>query len=249
MPCRIRRSLEWKIRLMAELENWSCSMFTTLTYSEDHLPKNGLLNKRDVQLFLKKLRKKYNKKIKYYMAGEYGEENHRPHYHFIFFGIGTSDINYISKYNNDLIPIWDKANIVHCGRVEPDSIQYVTKYITYKDSRNKVPAFSLMSKNLGESLLHHKDFKNMFWIKLQNGSKVLLPRYYRKKLEITDEENIEEFGLYDNFTIYSMNKLNNHNPNSKEIVEHSQITYENHLTAIAKDFEARLEKKLFRRPL
>lgn len=48
---------------------------------------NGLfpfLYKRDLQLFIKRLRKKFpNEKIRYYAVGEYGPVHFRPHYHLI----------------------------------------------------------------------------------------------------------------------------------------------------------------------
>ncbi len=72
----------------------------TLTYDDEHLPINDYvdsdgvihgkptLRKRDVQLFLKRLRKnyKYDNHIKYFCCGEYGGKTFRPHYHLIIFG-------------------------------------------------------------------------------------------------------------------------------------------------------------------
>lgn len=47
------------------------------------------LSKRDVQLFLKRLRKQLtkvsNEKLRYYCIGEYGPQHLRPHYHLLFF--------------------------------------------------------------------------------------------------------------------------------------------------------------------
>lgn len=67
----------------------------TLTYSPEHLPTDGSLNHRHFELFAKRLRKYYAPiKIRYYMGGEYGEHNGRPHYHAALFGIEFHDATY-----------------------------------------------------------------------------------------------------------------------------------------------------------
>ena len=68
----------------------SSAYFVTLTYDNNHVPisEHGFptLCKRDFQLFMKRLRFNTGVKIKYYVAGEYGSTNHRPHYHAVIFG-------------------------------------------------------------------------------------------------------------------------------------------------------------------
>ena len=72
--CRLNRSQEWAIRCVHEASLHSQNSFITLTYNNDNLPANGSLYYRDVQLFLKRFRKRHPKiKISYYLAGEYGE--------------------------------------------------------------------------------------------------------------------------------------------------------------------------------
>lgn len=41
------------------------------------------LNKRDAQLFMKRLRKRLDEKIRYYLVGEYGPVHFRPHFHLL----------------------------------------------------------------------------------------------------------------------------------------------------------------------
>lgn len=43
------------------------------------------LSKTDVQKFLKRLRKNYGKKVRYFICGEYGPKSFKPHYHILFF--------------------------------------------------------------------------------------------------------------------------------------------------------------------
>lgn len=79
----------WATHGSRELMQWENSIFVTLTYSDEHLPENRSLNKRDVQLFLKRLKKKYKSSkdnpIRQIYCGEYGEKTVRPHYHIIIF--------------------------------------------------------------------------------------------------------------------------------------------------------------------
>lgn len=204
MPCRIRRMTEWKIRLLAEAENWTEKSFLSLTYDDKHLPENGLLNKRDLQLFFKRLRKNYNRFFKYYAVGEYGETKDRPHYHCILFGGDSKTFNFKSYMNNDLINIWGNGN-VDIGTCTADSIDYVTKYITYKDYGKKEPAFSVSSKNLGECYMW-RYLDDMFEVRLQNGKKVGLPRFYTKKLELTEEEKSIHYEQYNGQSVVDLDK-------------------------------------------
>lgn len=100
---------------MQELKASESAYFITLTYDEKHAPTdmfgNLNLSKRDLQNFIKRLRKAHTKRgttvefqeinngittteitrlvgdksIKYFAVGEYGSKTHRPHYHIILF--------------------------------------------------------------------------------------------------------------------------------------------------------------------
>lgn len=66
--------------------------FVTLTYDDFNLPPGGSLRYRDVQLFLKRLRKAFGgKQIRFFCCGEYGESTRRAHYHLILYGIRFDD--------------------------------------------------------------------------------------------------------------------------------------------------------------
>lgn len=86
VPCRINRRRVWQHRIMLEAGLYGDNAFVTLTYDDEHLPFGGNLVPKDVQLWVKKLRRKLNgKKVRYYCVGEYGDESFRPHYHFALF--------------------------------------------------------------------------------------------------------------------------------------------------------------------
>lgn len=107
--CRLERSRQWANRCMLELQYHPEACFITLTYDDDHVPTSYYadpdtgeafpvhsLCRRDVQLFMKRLRKFvdrwFHAKIRFYGCGEYGPETLRPHYHLIVFGWKPPDL-------------------------------------------------------------------------------------------------------------------------------------------------------------
>lgn len=129
--CVIARSYQWSKRLQLELEEHDAASFITLTY--DNAPYNFVM--RDVQLFLKRLRKRIQKKISYYLVGELGEKTRRVHYHAIIFGFWPDDaLLYKTKpYNlytsKILTDSWGLGHVV-IGEVNEQTINYCTGYMT-----------------------------------------------------------------------------------------------------------------------
>jgi len=117
--------------------------FITLTYSDQYLPENNSLNHKDVQLFLKNLRRNlwyhHKKKIRYYMCGEYGENFGRPHYHIVLFGHQFEDKKYFFTSNSGsrvytsqtLEDLWGKGH-TSIGDVTFESAAYVARYVMKK---------------------------------------------------------------------------------------------------------------------
>lgn len=95
--CRMRRASDWSLRVMHEAQLWPENCFVTLTYGHGCLPKDGSLEHRDFQLFMKRLRKRAGKEVRFYMCGEYGDEKGRPHYHACLFNVDFRDRNPIGK--------------------------------------------------------------------------------------------------------------------------------------------------------
>jgi hypothetical protein len=90
--CRLEYSRQWAVRCVHEASLHEDNSFLTLTYDDDSLPHDGSVNKRDVQLFMKRLRREIEpKKISFYACGEYGEKMDRPHYHICIFGYDFPD--------------------------------------------------------------------------------------------------------------------------------------------------------------
>lgn len=84
--CRYDKAAEWSVRAQCEARYHSRSCFLTLTYSDANLPPGRSLCRRHVELFLKRLRKRYGLGIKVMFCGEYGPRTLRPHYHMLVFG-------------------------------------------------------------------------------------------------------------------------------------------------------------------
>lgn len=187
---------EWAARLYHELSYFDKAVFVTLTYNCDSMPADGGLWKRDVQLWLKRLRKDISPiKIKYYLAGEYGDNFGRPHYHAIIFGIGNSkeDVRVI----NDC---WG-LGYVKCGTVTYQSINYVTSYVIKKYGGEKAkeiygekePPFLLCSKGIGLRWAEENNLQLRANQKITiKGKQVGIPRYYVKKLEMDLEKRQNE---------------------------------------------------------
>lgn len=195
--CRKRYASAWSFRLMYEEKQSENALFVTLTYDTKHVPitRGGFmsLNKRDCQLFMKRLRKQVSinsdKTVKYFLCGEYGGKFKRPHYHAIIFNV----------LDPTLIEYAWMLGEVHIGQVTGASIGYTTKYmvknkrIPMHQNDDRLKEFGLMSKGLGADYINPKtikwhltDAQNRYYIPIENGKKITMPRYYKEKLYTED---------------------------------------------------------------
>jgi len=138
--CRLERSRQWAVRAMHEANLYEDNCFLTLTYNDENLPADGSINKRHVQLFLKRLRKKLSPhKFRYIYAGEYGEKTYRPHYHLIIFNYDFPDkkLHRKSRTGNNLYTseildqVWGLGHGL-IGAVTFESAAYVARYCLKK---------------------------------------------------------------------------------------------------------------------
>lgn len=136
--CRLERSRQWALRCVHEASLYDRNVFITLTYSDEELPPGGTLVKRDFQLFMKRLRKKFGEGIRYYMCGEYGEKYSRPHFHACLFNCDFPDRRLVGSRNGFnyfdseiLSELWGKG-LCRIGDVTFESAAYVARYVTKK---------------------------------------------------------------------------------------------------------------------
>lgn len=123
LPCRVNQRRQWQSRLMLEASSHPVSAFLTLTYRNECLPDGGLLRHSDVRNFLEKLRKRLGHRPRFFVCGEYGDTNWRPHYHLILFGLEPNQF--------DWSELWTKG-FTYVGSAERGSLSYVSGYVTKK---------------------------------------------------------------------------------------------------------------------
>ena len=124
------------------MEVSTSAFFITLTYNNENLPPGDELCKRDLQLFIKRLRK-VNPGIRYFAIGEYGEEGKRPHYHAVIFNLidlGLIDRSWCDESGNPI-------GFVVGSRATLGRIRYMVSYMALPQVENgKAKAFRIMSR-------------------------------------------------------------------------------------------------------
>ncbi|AXH77375.1 MAG: replication initiator protein [Microviridae sp.] len=217
--CLQNRRCDWSFRLQQELKNSDSAWFFTMTYDQENQPlveiddqHYGTLDKRDLQLFFKRLRKANGKgkSIKYYAVGEYGSDTFRPHYHAIVFNVKPSALVKASR-------IWDKG-FLSVGNCQPASIHYVAKYVLNSHDNWKPLAnpFALISQGIGKSYLttngyQHKNSLQNFVVN-DSGKKQRIPRYFKTKIFSRKQtESLTKTAIRENDLLYqaSLSDLSN----------------------------------------
>lgn len=237
--CRIRQRKDWTTRIELEARDYPKDQvwFITLTYDDDHVPgmivKTGEIMRKvqytwkpgekrpdsvqillyeDIQKFLKRLRKAYRGKLRYFVAGEYGEQTARPHYHMILYGWKPTDLENLYKihhngyYNSKwLADLWGMGQI-QIAQAVPETYRYVAGYVTkkmYEIDGKKANAyyelgqtkpFACMSLKPGLGDRYYQEHKTEIWrqgyIQCSNGKQAQIPRYYEKQMEAENPQRL-----------------------------------------------------------
>jgi len=107
------------------------------------------LRPRDMQLFLKRLRRNLpGRLVRYFGVGEYGDESWRPHFHLVLFGVGLEEETVIQKS-------WGMGYIC-VQEAAWETIQYTVGYVVKKLTKfndpllaGRFPEFARMSLRPG----------------------------------------------------------------------------------------------------
>lgn len=215
--CRMEKARQWGIRCMHEATLYEDNVFVTLTYDDEHLPRDYGVDKRHFQLFMKRLRfHMADRKVRYFACGEYGEQTHRPHYHAILFNCDFKDKKLWKEnfqgdplfISEELDSLWQQG---HCclGAVTFASARYVAGYILKKvrnatyihihpetgEVMERPKEFALMSRKPGIGRNWIDRFPNDVFPSdsvVVEGREQKPPRYYDEVLERLDEDLYKE---------------------------------------------------------
>ena len=175
----------WQARIMCEALYHEKKCFLTLTYKD--APENP--SKEDLREFIKKLRNKFGKGLKFFAAGEKGSVTRRSHYHMILFGEDFAfDRQVMTKRGLNLVygsstldSLW-KHGFTSIGCLDVASAGYVSKYCDKKKiSSQDDGEFVMMSRGLGRQFFEDNGY-NLFDSDFVyfDGNKFKIPRYFLK---------------------------------------------------------------------
>jgi len=195
--------------------------FLTLTFNDKYLPADYSLRSWHLQDFWKRVRHALDReaeffdgvfagaeapRFKYYAAGEYGDENFRPHYHATVFGLPLrklGDLTYHAKskdfvlYRSDWLERLWPWGFSTVAEMSFETAAYVARYCTKKVFKDGpiayaeagiLPERSWISKGLGRSW--YEEFAAETWrddyIVNSRGHQMAVPRTYMRWLEKQD---------------------------------------------------------------
>lgn len=216
--CRIAKSQEWAIRSVHESKMHKQNSFITLTYADPHLPEDYSVSKREWQLFMKRLRKRYGSGVRFYSCGEYGDRFFRPHYHALLFGLDFPDrvfwkmVNDVRLYTSEsLSKLWPFGQ-ASCGDLTYQSAAYCSRYVMKKMNGDKADEhywrinpltgqmvrqateFALQSRMPGLGDAWFRKFKNDVFPAdhvIIDGKPKPVPTYYLRKLAEEEQQRIK----------------------------------------------------------
>lgn len=231
LACKMRKSAEWAARAAQEAEYYPEGerWFVTLTYDEDNLPRyyaslgevisggnpiGGVptLHHKDVQDFLKRVRKaerdeaqregREERKLKFLMSGEYGDQTGRPHYHLIIFGLEIPDFQPVKvdrgviHYRSDWLQTKWGRGIVDIEEYSLTNAQYVAQYTVkkaygyqaqakYQELGIRAPYLVVSNGFSGRWVAEHQDEilagKGESYLPTKHGTRIAPPSAYAQR--------------------------------------------------------------------
>lgn len=197
LGCRLDHAKFWQNRCLMEMQDHEQTWFLTLTYDDEHLPLRSYecfdwpdpetgevrsvpcatLDLDAIQKWKKRLAKAWtarsDKPLRFFGCGEYGDSTHRPHYHFLVFGLDLddADLKYYKTsragsvnnklYNCDWISkTWPNGYVV-LAKGSYETAGYIARYVLKKrvgidrefyERYNIDPPFINMSRRPGIGL-------------------------------------------------------------------------------------------------
>ena len=180
--CRKRKVSDYVGRCIAEAKMSKKTFAVTLTYDADQGVNAVTLIYKDVQDFLKRLRKNY--KCRYIVTGEYGSAKGRSHWHIILF----FQDNWPEVTSNKRVD-WKYWKHGFAYFQEPDwkGFEYCLKYVLKDQTSRQSDSHLAMSK---KPPLGHEFFQQLA---KQHVEQALVPQtYFYKFGDVRDYKNREK---------------------------------------------------------
>lgn len=203
---------------MFESQFHAASSFITLTYDGQFVPNPPSLDYSHFQKFMKRLRKKYGP-LRFFMCGEYGPENLRPHFHACIFGTDFPDRSLHSRTRSghdlfrsaDLERLWP-FGFSSVAELNFQTAAYVARYTLKKVTGDAAEAhYRYVDPDTGEVSFRTPEMARMSlkpgiggpWFQkyagdvfphdyvVINGHKCRPPRYFEKLLRRADPTEYE----------------------------------------------------------
>lgn len=156
------------MRLTHEADCRPSAWFVTLTYSPENIPENGALDPEDFRQFVKRLRRRVEAPVSYYVCGEYGETTFRPHYHAVLYGPAFLDKRLLTHRSG--APVWTSETLDAAWRL---GISEFTA-LTYGNA-------SYAAGYVRKKVRHQDDPDHYIRVNPSTGELVQLPREFNRQ--------------------------------------------------------------------
>jgi len=176
--CKRNRVNDLVGRCIAESKYASKTYAVTLTYADDAGVNAVTLVYKDVQDFLKRLRKRYD--VRYIVAGEYGTVKGRAHWHIILFFKGE-----YPEIKEEVRVNWKYWSQGFSYFQQPDwkGFQYVLKYVLKDADLDSADSHLAMSK---KPPLGHEFFMDLAQTHVEQA---VIPRSFKYKVAGVRKDN------------------------------------------------------------
>lgn len=240
IECRKQKARNWQVRLHEELDQWEHKYFITLTFSPEQLGKlqketgldecNAIAGKA-VRRSLERWRKDHKKSLKHWYVTELGHEGtERIHLHGLIFSNEALDFVKSNKQDFYHWKYW-QYGLVYVGKFcNHQTINYIVKYMHKIDDDHKgFVGQCFCSPGIGRSWIdkpgvmqahRYRPHNTNDFYRLQNGTKVKLPTYYKNKVlnENERENNWRDFMDLNKTTVLGIDHSNTDNVTLGRIV-------------------------------
>lgn len=204
LACKLHQGYQWSNRLLAESYNTDTTYYITFTFSDDYYDLNIINDTplRFIQLFMKRLRKKFKGlNLRYYTVGELGGETLRFHYHMILFAPTKlfPDMRPFKRFKGKMYyrsaileSIWQYGGALFNYAV-PQTISYVANYINTDNGHVITHSYS---RGLGNEYIKDNNIDNLYFVagkygKVPKGLKEIDPYDFMKNDERRDIEALD----------------------------------------------------------